>query len=41
MELRIPDVRKAERLLTFRAQVDLEDGLERTIEWYRRRAERA
>ena len=41
VELRIPDVRKAERLLTFRAQVDLEDGLERTIEWYRRRAERA
>lgn len=41
VELRIPDVRKAERLLSFRAQVDLEDGLERTIEWYRRRAERA
>ena len=35
VELRIPDVRKAERLLGFRASVDLEDGLLRTIEWYR------
>jgi nucleoside-diphosphate-sugar epimerase len=35
VELRIPDVRKAERLLGFRARVDLEDGLARTIEWYR------
>lgn len=35
VELRIPDVRKAERLLGFRAHVDLEDGLERTIAWYR------
>ena len=35
VELRIPDVRKAERLLGFRARVDLEDGLERTIAWYR------
>lgn len=38
VELRIPDVKKAEELLGFRAQVDLEDGLERTIEWYRGRA---
>lgn len=36
VELRIPDVKKAERLLGFRAGVDLEDGLARTIEWYRR-----
>jgi nucleoside-diphosphate-sugar epimerase len=35
VELRIPDVRKAERLLGFRAQTDLEDGLLRTIAWYR------
>ncbi len=35
VELRIPDVRKAERLLGFRAHVDLEDGLLRTIAWYR------
>ncbi len=39
VELRIPDVKKAERLLDFRACVDLEDGLARTIEWYRERAE--
>lgn len=36
VELRVPDVRKAERLLGFRAAVDLEDGLLRTIDWYRR-----
>lgn len=35
VELRIPDVKKAERLLGFRAGIDLEDGLERTIRWYR------
>lgn len=35
VELRVPDVKKAERLLGFRAGVDLEDGLERTIAWYR------
>jgi nucleoside-diphosphate-sugar epimerase len=35
VELRIPDVKKAERLLGFRAQVDLEDGIERTLAWYR------
>lgn len=40
VELRIPDVRKAERLLGFRAQVDLEDGLARTIAWYRERLTR-
>lgn len=37
VELRIPDVKKAERLLGYRAKVDLEDGLSRTIEWYRQR----
>ena len=38
VELRIPDVKKAEQLLGFRAQVDLEDGLLRTLEWYRSQA---
>ena len=37
VELRIPDVKKAERLLGFRAEIDLEDGLLKTIEWYRQR----
>lgn len=35
--LRIPDTRKAEKLLGFRAHVELEDGLLRTIDWYRQR----
>ena len=38
VELRIPDVKKASELLGFAPQVDLEDGLLRTIEWYRKRA---
>jgi UDP-glucose 4-epimerase len=35
VELRIPNVDKARELLGFDAQVELDDGLERTIEWYR------
>jgi nucleoside-diphosphate-sugar epimerase len=35
VELRIPDVKKAERLLGYRARVDLEDGISRTLDWYR------
>lgn len=37
VELRVPDVKKAERLLGFRAQVDLEEGIQRTLAWYRQR----
>ena len=37
VELRIPDVGKARRLLGFEPKVDLEEGLTRTIEWYRRK----
>jgi nucleoside-diphosphate-sugar epimerase len=37
VELRIPDVKKAELLLGFRARVELEQGLLRTIDWYRRK----
>ncbi len=37
VELRVPNVKKAIELLDFRAEVDLEDGLERTIDWYRSR----
>lgn len=36
VELRIPDIGKARQLLGFEPQVDLEEGLLRTIEWYRR-----
>jgi len=35
VELRIPDVKKAERLLGFHAQVDLDTGIGRTVDWYR------
>jgi nucleoside-diphosphate-sugar epimerase len=40
VELRVPDVKKAEKLLGFRATVDLEDGLEKTIAWYREKLAR-
>lgn len=33
--LRIPNIEKARRLLGYEPQVDLEDGLQRTIQWYR------
>jgi nucleoside-diphosphate-sugar epimerase len=36
VELRIPDIAKARQLLGFEPRVDLEEGLLRTIEWYRR-----
>jgi UDP-glucose 4-epimerase len=38
VELRIPNVEKARRLLGFEARVELDEGLERTIAWYRQRA---
>ena len=37
VELRIPNVGKARELLGFEAKVDLDDGLARTISWYRER----
>jgi len=37
VELRVPDVKKAAELLGFRAEIDLEDGLAKTIDWYRTR----
>jgi nucleoside-diphosphate-sugar epimerase len=38
VELRVPDISKAKRLLGFKPKVDLEEGLLRTIEWYRAEA---
>jgi UDP-glucose 4-epimerase len=35
VELRIPETRKAEQTLGFRAKVDLEEGIRRTAEWFR------
>jgi UDP-glucose 4-epimerase len=37
VELRIPNVDKARELLGFEAAVDLDEGLARTIAWYRQR----
>jgi len=37
VELRIPNVDKARELLGFEATVELDDGLARTIAWYRER----
>ena len=37
VELRIPNVEKARELLGFDARVELDEGLERTIAWYRSR----
>lgn len=35
IELRIPETRKAEQLLGYKAKVDLEEGILRTADWYR------
>jgi nucleoside-diphosphate-sugar epimerase len=35
VELRIPNVEKAREVLGFEAKVDLDEGLARTIAWYR------
>lgn len=40
VELRIPDIGKAKRLLGFEPRVDLEEGLLRTILWYRKEGKR-
>jgi nucleoside-diphosphate-sugar epimerase len=36
VEIRVPSVEKARELLGYQARVDLEEGLLRTIHWYRR-----
>jgi UDP-glucuronate decarboxylase len=37
VELRVPDIHKAERLLGYQPRVELEEGLVRTIDWYRQK----
>jgi UDP-glucose 4-epimerase len=37
VRIRIPDVRKAKRILGFKARIPLEKGLVQTIEWHRER----
>jgi UDP-glucuronate decarboxylase len=39
IELRIPSIKKAQNLLGYWPKVDLEEGLSRTIEWYRGRTD--
>ncbi|PWT99993.1 MAG: epimerase [Bacteroidetes bacterium] len=34
IELRIPSVEKADRILGFKAKVDLEEGIEKTAQWF-------
>ena len=36
VELRVPSVRKARELLGFEAKIDLEEGIRRSAEWYRK-----
>jgi len=36
VELRIPNIEKAKKLLGFEPKVGLDEGIKRTIEWYRR-----
>lgn len=40
VELRIPSIRKSRELLNFNPKVDLDEGLTRTIEWYREHAKK-
>lgn len=36
VELRIPSIEKAKKILGYEPKIDLEEGLKRTIDWYRR-----
>jgi nucleoside-diphosphate-sugar epimerase len=38
VEIRIPDITRAREVLAWEPKVDLDEGLERTIEWYRAEA---
>lgn len=40
IELRVPNIDKARELLDYRPEVDLEEGLRRTIDWYRTQQQR-
>ncbi len=39
VEIRVPSIEKARELLGYQARVDLEEGLLRTIHWYRRQSQ--
>jgi len=40
VELRIPSIEKAEKVLGYRPKIDLDEGLKRTIEWYKMKLRR-
>lgn len=40
IELRIPSTKKSKELIGFNAKVDLEEGIQRTAEWYRNNLDR-
>jgi len=40
IELRIPSIDKAQKLLGFEAHTDLNEGLQKTIDWYRNNLEK-
>jgi nucleoside-diphosphate-sugar epimerase len=37
VELRIPNIKKAQKILNFKPKIDLEEGLIKTIKWYKER----
>jgi nucleoside-diphosphate-sugar epimerase len=41
VELRIPSIEKAKKILRFHPKVSLDDGIRKTIEWYRKQSELA
>ena len=41
VEVRIPDIKKAREILNFEPKIELEDGLLRTIAWYREKMKNA
>jgi UDP-glucuronate decarboxylase len=40
VELRIPSIEKATKVLGYQPKFDLKEGLKKTIEWYRKEAKR-
>ena len=37
VELRIPDIEKAKEILGYKPKIDLDEGLRRTIDWYKKK----
>ena len=39
IDIRVPDIKKASRILGYNPKIDLDTGLERTIEWFKNNLE--